>query len=227
MKISVYILIVGCILAFLSITSFPYLDRTKEYSDMTRQLREIRVSGTYFSGDPKEIESTEEYYRKEGVLKEGETLADSRQTRHFLEYVGKERLDVRYRRVTYCYGKISDENRESAVVFNLDLRARMYDGEGNLLAEDVLRDSRPGRDRFLKFIVAYLPYLNDGDVAIRFVRLEGDKEIVLRELKGLPSYEDILKYRRNQNPLPGRYRATQPGYWLRKYNNTFCYIYYG
>ena len=227
MKISVYILIVGCILAFLSITSFPYLDKTKEYLDMTKELLDIKVYGTYYSGDPKEIEDNEKYWRKEGVLKEGETLADSWQTAHFLEFLGKERFKTRLRPLIYCYGKIMDEDRESAVVFNPDLRARMYDREGNLLAEDVLRDRLPGRHPFAKFTVAYLPYLKDGDVAIRFVQLEGDKEIVLRELKGLRSYENFLKHRRNQNPLPGGYSVRQYGYWLQKYNNTYCYVYYG
>ena len=214
MRIPVSIFIAGCILAFLSITSL-YLDPTKE-------LREIRVSGTYFSGDPKEIESSEKYWRKEGVLKEGETLADSWQTRHFLEYKGKERFKGS---LMICYDKILDEDRESAVVFNLDLRARMYDKDGNLLAEDVLRDSHPGRDPFQTFTVVYLPYLNNGDVILRFVRLEGDKEIVLDEWKGLRSHEYLMEHGQSQNPLPDFYSVRQSyGFRLHKYNNTYCYF---
>ena len=217
MRIPVSIFVAGCILAFLSITSFSYLDKTKEYSNPTKELREIKVYGIYFSGDPKEIEDTEEYYRKRGTLKEGETLADSWQTAHKLEYLGKERFHISSTPMIYCYGKITDKHRESAVVFNPDLRARMYDRKGKLLAEDVLRDSHPGRDRFAKLTVTYLPYLENGDVAIRFVRLEGDKEIVLRELEGLFSHENLQEQERSK----GRYRY---GLYYSEDQKTFCYM---
>ena len=185
-------------------------------TDKPKELREIRVSGTYYSGDPKEIKSIEEYYRERGTLKEGETLADIRQLAHKLEYLGKERFYTGSKgSFIYCYGKITDKHRESAVVFNLDLRARMYDREGNLLAEDILRDRNPGRHPFATFAVAYLPYLNNGDVILRFVRLKGDKEIVLYELKNLHSHEHLLEHERSKNPY---------GYRLDKYNNTYCHM---
>ena len=210
MKTPVSIFVAGCILAFLSITSF-YLDPTKEL----KELREIKVYGTYYSGDLKEIEDIEEYYRKRGVLKEGESLADIPYLAHKLVYLGKERLRIRSRPVIYCYGRISDEDRESAVVFNTDLRARMYDREGNLLAEDVLRDRIPGRHPFAKFTAAYLPYFKNGDVVLRFVRLEKGEEIVFYELKSLHSHEYLLEHERSKDPY---------GYRLHKYNKTYCHM---
>ena len=209
MKIPVSIFIVGCLLAFFSFTSF--------FFNPTKELRETKVFGAYYSGDPKEIERSEEYYRERGTLKEGETLADSWQTAHKLEYLGKERFKTRLRPLIYCYGEIMDEDRESAVVFNPDLRARMYDRKGNLLAEDVLRDSSPGLDQFLKRTVAYLPYLKNGDVILRFIRLEKGEEIVLRELKGLHSHEYLLENERSKNPY---------GYRLynRKDKKTYCHM---
>ena len=85
-------------------------------------------------------------------MKEGETLADSWQTAHMLEDLGKERF--KNSRVVYCHEKILDIDRESAIVFNPNLRARMYDREGNLLAEDILRDGKTWHEvRLLKTIL--------------------------------------------------------------------------
>ena len=159
-----------------------------------QELQEIKIFGDYYAGDPKEIEDSERYYRERGFLEEGETLADKPQTAHMLENLGKERFRIGKKSMIYCYEKILDldEDRESAPVFNPDLRARMYDKEGNLLAEDVLRDGNPGRSPFAKHTVAYLPYLKNGDVIIRIVRLEGEKEVLLYERTGIYSHE-ILK----------------------------------
>ena len=102
----------------------------------------------------------------------------------------------------YCYEKILDEDRESAIVFNPNLRARVYDREGNLLAEDTLRDGNPGRNPFAKHIVAYLPYLRNGDVTIRIVRLEGEEEVILYERDdGVYSHERLKRH--DQSDLHG------------------------
>ena len=159
----------------------------------SQKLQEIKILGDYYAGDPGEIERSEKYYRKRGTLEEGQTLADKPHLAHKLEYLGKERF--RNSRVVYCHEKILDIDRESAIVFNPNLRARMYDREGNLLAEDILRDERPGRDPFLKLTVAYLPYLNNGDVTIRIVRLEGEEEVLLFELTDIYPQENIERRR--------------------------------
>ena len=150
----------------------------------SQELQEIKFSGTYYPGGPEEIERTERFYREDGVLEEGQTLADIPGLVY--DHLGKERFRIgRDRRpIIYCYGKILDEDRELAPVFNPNLRARMYDQEGNLLAEDTLRDGNPGRDPFAIHTVAYLPYLKNGDVIIRIVRLEGKEEVLLYEQDG-------------------------------------------
>ena len=180
------------LILLLFVFSFDSLARSE-----SQKLQEIKFYGTYYPGGPEEIESYEEYWRKRGVLKEGETLADNRQTAHKLEYLGKERFRVSPKAMIYCYEKILDEDRESAPVFNPDLRARMYDREGNLLAEDVLKDGYPGRNPFAKHTVAYLPYLNNGDVLIKIVRLEGEKEVLLHEEPGIFSYETLKEHDRS------------------------------
>ena len=175
------------LILFLLVFSFDSLAGSK-----SQELQEIKVFGTYYAGGPKEIEDYEKYWRERGVLEEGETLADSPQTAHKLEYVGKERFRIARKPVIYCYEKILDEDREKALVFNPNLKVRMYDREGNLLAEDVLRDEYPDRRNPLrKHVVAYLPYLNNGDVIIRIVRLEGEEEVLLDELPGIHSYETL------------------------------------
>ena len=157
-----------------------------------KELQEIKIYGDYYPGGPEEIEDSERYYRERGFLKEGETLADKPQTAPMLEYLGKERFRIGKKSIIYCYEKILDEDRESAPVFDLNLRARMYDREGNLLAEDTLRDRDPTRrDPFLRLTVAYLPYLNNGDVIIRIVRLEGDEEVLVYEQDGVYSHEPL------------------------------------
>ncbi len=161
-----------------------------------QELQEIKIYGDYHPGGPEEIEDTEQYWLKHGVLEEGDTLADSWQTAHFLEYLGKERFRTGrdWKPIIYCYGEILDEDRELAPVIDPNLRARMYDPEGNLLAEDILRDRNPERkDPFLRSAVIYLPYLRNGDVTIRIVRLEGEEEILLyeRDGDGIRSHENL------------------------------------
>ncbi len=148
-----------------------------------QELQEIKIYGDYHPGGPEEIEDTEQYWLKHGVLEEGDTLADSWQTAHFLEYLGKERFRTGIKSMIFCYEKILDEHRETATVIDPNLRARMYDQEGNLLAEDTLRDREDPatRDPFLRLTVAYLPYLRNGDVTIRIVRLVEDEEVILHE----------------------------------------------
>ena len=121
---------------FLFVFSFDPLAESE-----VKELQEIKIYGDYHAEDPEEIKDIERYYFEEGVLEEGETLADKEELAFKLEYLGKERF--RNSMVVYCHEKILDIDRESAIVFNPNLRARMYDREENLLAEDVLRDGFP------------------------------------------------------------------------------------
>ena len=163
-----------------------------------KELLEMKIDGTYYPGGPEEIEDYERYYRERGLLKEGETLADlPTRFAHKLKYLGKERFRMNGRSMTFCYEKIMDEDREKATVIDPNLRARIYDKEGNLLAEDILRDRKPeSYHPFPASTVAYLPYLNNSDVILRIVRLKGEEEIVLYEIEDMDFYaHELLKER--------------------------------
>ncbi len=164
-----------------------------------KELKEIKLSGSYYPGGQGEIERTERYYREHGRLKEGQTLADIHLA-HKLEYLGKERFRTGrdWKPIIYCYGEILDEDRETAPVIDPNLRARMYDQDGNLLAEDTLRDREDPatRDPFIRLTVAYLPYLKNGDVTIRIVRLKEEEEVILYEFLGVRSHENLKAHDR-------------------------------
>ena len=187
------------LILFLVVFSFDSL----AMSGKPKELQEIKIFGDYHPGGPKEIERSERFYREHGVLEEGQTLADSWQTAHMLEDLGKERFKIGKKSIIYCYGKILDEDRETAPMFDPNLRARMYDREGNLLAEDILKDRKSERkDPFLRLTVAYLPYLRNGNVTIRIVRLEGDEEVILYERDNDIYSHERLK-RHDQSDLHG------------------------
>ena len=72
------------------------------------------------------------------------------------------------------------------------------------MAEDTLRDREDPatRDPFLRLTVAYLPYLRNGDVTIRIVRLEGEEEVILYERDdGVYSHERLKRH--DQSDLHG------------------------
>ncbi|MCY3830749.1 MAG: hypothetical protein OXF89_16605 [Rhodospirillaceae bacterium] len=222
----------GLLALFVALLVLPVDSPAKSrQKGMLRELREIKFYGSYYAADPLEIKLTEEYYRKRGVIREGESLADSPQLKHKLEYLGKERFRTSRRPLVYCYGKILDKDRKSAIVFDPDLRVRMYDRVGNLLAEDVLRDngSPENRKSFLerrdnlRLTVAYLPYFRNGDVILRVVRLKGEKEIVLDELKGLNSLEDLQNQELRHKPYG--WRLGSVGYRLYLVDNKVPYEY--
>ena len=188
------------LILFLIVFSFNFLAISG-----AQELQEIKIRGSYYPGGPEEIENVANFYRMIGTLKEEETLADSSQTAHKLEYLGKERFKINKKSIIYCYEKILDEDRETAPVLDPNLRARMYDKEGNLLAEDTLRDKDPSRrDPFLRLTVVYLPYLNNGDVIIRIVRLKGEEEVLLYEREwGVYSHERLKEHDESYHALHG------------------------
>ncbi|MDE0518995.1 MAG: hypothetical protein OXH36_05530 [Bdellovibrionales bacterium] len=162
-----------------------------------QEIQEIKIYGNYHPGGPEEIEDSERFYREHGRLEEGETLADIPGLVY--DYLGKERFRTgrNWKSIIYCYGEILDEDRELAPVIDPNLRARMYDQEGNLLAEDTLRDGKPElKDPFSRLTVTYLPYLRNGDVTIRIVRLEEDEEVLLYEFLEIRSHETLKAHNR-------------------------------
>ena len=92
---------------------------------------------------------------------------------------------------SYCY----DTKQDKESIFNENLKARLYDKEGNILAEDYLRCHRyldktktchTYTQPSLNF---YLPYFKKA-FKVQVIEIEGEKEIVLNE-KQLLSYDEI------------------------------------
>ena len=171
-----------------------------------RELLEMKIDGVYYPGGPEEIEYYEKLYREDGDIKDGETLADIPGIGYY--NYGKERFRMNPKTGIFCYEKILDEDRETATVIDPNLRARIYDREGTLLAEDILRDREDPATRhpFIRLTVAYLPYLNNSDVILRIVRLKGEEEIVLYEIEDMDFYaHELLKERDIYGRFPGSY----------------------
>ena len=101
-------------------------------------------------------------------MKEGESLEERYPS------IGKERFF--YTEDMYCYNAKS--NKEP--VFNKNLKARLYDKEGNLLSEDFLRWDGPLSPE-LQGVISYIPYHNEGH-NILIVSLKEKKEVILEDL---------------------------------------------
>ena len=174
-----------------------------------KNLKEIKVYGNYFPEDKQALKElkqelltnercdknditrrcvqpslpSERCYKSDRIrrciqpsLYIGETLEEALKTRY--SHVGKESFRYsRYRE--YCYNETEKENKNP--VFNKNLRARLYDKEGNLLSEDFLRWN--GRSiPESQSVISYLPYHDEG-YEFRVVRLKEKKEIVLKKIE--------------------------------------------
>ena len=137
---------------------------------------------------------TEEERRRVGIDYEDCLLRhqDKEPNHKHCEYIKiREEDHIRFDIKSYCYW--IKEDKES--VFRENLKARLYDKEGNVLAEDYLRC-----DRYLDktktchtydqpSLNFYLPYSKKA-YKVKVVKKEGEEEIVLNELE-LFSYEEI------------------------------------
>ena len=153
-----------------------------------KNLKEIIVYGTYSLENKEELEKLKKNLLinercdpsdrstrcKYHSLNVGETLEEALKTR-FLG-IGEEGFGYsQYKE--YCYNE-TDEN-DKKPVFRKNLKARLYDKEGNLLSEDFLRWG--GRTiPESQNVISYLPY-HDNGYKIRVVKLEGKKEVILNE----------------------------------------------
>ena len=99
-----------------------------------KDLKEIIFRGTYYPENPGELEEIEKDYRERGLLKKGETLKEKYPD--LFNKRGKELFKHSSSR-EYCYNKTKIVDRKP--VFKDNLKARLYDKEGNLLSEDFLR----------------------------------------------------------------------------------------
>ncbi len=140
-------------------------------------LRQIVLSGYYVPEDEKEFEKSEEHYRTWGYLEEGESFKES----SLYGGEGKERYGGKRK---YCHKETDPDDEGYTVIFNPNLRARLYDKEWNLLTEDYLRSSQP--EMYTPFtwrVRSYVPYHPEA-YYLRVVRLVENKEVaVLRETR--------------------------------------------
>ena len=95
----------------------------------------------------------------------------------------------------YCY----DIKPHKESIFRKNLKARLYDKEGNVLAEDYLRCDRnldgleTCHKRTYPYLNFYLPYSKKA-YKVQVIKQEEEKEIILNE-KELLSYEEIKESR--------------------------------
>ena len=102
------------------------------------ELKQIIIRGSYHPENPERVKEVEKALREEGFLKEGETLKE--RSPSMLDW-GDERYI--YTNKKYCYNTVKTANRERCYKYNF--RVRLYDKEGEMIAEDCLRLEYPYR----------------------------------------------------------------------------------
>ena len=159
-----------------------------------KELEEIIVWGSYQPADPNRLKAIEDYYREIGILEEGGSLEEKHP--ETLD-AGNERFN--WSGEKYCYQK----KRNKEPVFDKRFRARLYSKRGKLLTEDFPRLSRPvSVDDLFSFVslISYIPYHKEGHRYL-IVRLEGEKEVILRRSK-IKSKAELI---RRTSRFKGRY----------------------
>ena len=136
-----------------------------------RDMREIRVYGTYRPVDPERLDNFKEEVVKQGSLKPGEVFEEKYE--HLLDVLDEKFVDARF---NYCYENAPDNRKEP--VFNKNLRVRLYDMNENVIAEDYLRVRKYDEQENKYVTISYLTYEKKGHF-FRVVRLEGEKEVML------------------------------------------------
>ena len=151
-----------------------------------KNLEEIIVRGVYYPGGQRGVEALKKSFREEYLeLNDGETIEEAVKNR----YQHRLKEDFTHSGERYCYHKMIDQEPIS----NRDLRTRLYDKNGKVLAEDFLRTE--SEDELYQSITSYLPYHNEG-YEIRIVRLEGTKETALYTTPFI-SHAGLLKVTRS------------------------------
>ncbi len=123
--------------------------RKKQLPDFPKKdLEEIITYGWYWPEDPRRLEKLKQQMIEGRDLKEGEIF--EKKYPHYLDY-GDEKFNFSGR--SYCYNK--EKNKKA--IYREDLRIRLYDKNGNLLAEDFLRlDSPENYDEEGRYSEAYI-----------------------------------------------------------------------
>ena len=136
--------------------------RKKQPDFPKKELEEIITYGWYLPADPRRLEKLKQQMIEGRDLKEGEIF--EKKYPHYLDY-GDEKFNFSGR--SYCYNK--EKNKKA--IYREDLRIRLYDKNGNLLAEDFLRLEFPenydeeGRysEAYMKREYAEDPWLYDDE----------------------------------------------------------------
>ena len=147
----------------------PPLRQKPIYPD--KDLKEILIRGYYSPEDKGRVKELERDMRERGRIKAWESFEEKYP--HLLDrgdegfiYTGK----------MFCY----NETREKNLVFDKNLKARLYDKKGNLLSEDFLRwDGRLIPES--QSVISYIPYHHEG-YKIHIVSLKGKEEVILEDL---------------------------------------------
>jgi len=176
----------GCIVPTQPPEPIVYLDKP---------LEEIIIYGTYYPEDRKkrkelikELTEKEPCYENNlclssPVLYSDETLEEALNGR-FATW-GKESFS--YSESYYCYNETEDKGYR----IRRNLKARLYNKEGELLSEGFLRLRKDSHYNHYS-VSAYLPHHEEGDKIV-FVRLEGKKEKVFYEDEHFMSKEKLIR----------------------------------
>lgn len=136
-------------------------------------LKDILIIGVYYPEDKSQVKKAKKILREWGMLNEKTFEEDH-------PGVGKEAFSPHT--VHYCYDKntIKEDLSVKDRIVDKRFKARLYDKEGNTLAENFPRMQKYD-DRDSYYVMIYLPYNNKGH-NIQFFRLNGDEEILLKTL---------------------------------------------
>ena len=174
MKHIIYVMKFWYLFLVFMVLSCSCLESRSPSSQLTfpdKKLEEVVVSGVYAPGGEEAMEKLKKLFlEEEEELKAGETIEEAIRNR----YPGQLEEHFTHSGMMYCYRKTIIK----APVSNRNLKARLYNGDGEILAEDFLRFSSPDPADVSFTVDAYLPY-HDGGHEIRIVRLEGTEEVVL------------------------------------------------
>ena len=139
-----------------------------------KRLKQIIIIGEYYPEDPERVKEIERDYRKEGLLKDGEILREK-----YPWTIDREKESFHYTYKKYCYNTVKIEDRSNCY-YNDNLRVRIYDKEGKMIAEDCLRLGSPERyDENGKYSKEYLKRLNTSSFGIPRTQLVTAEEGIL------------------------------------------------
>ena len=184
MRYFVYIL--GSSLILFSCIGVFY-NKTRQPSSIpsNKSVQEIRFVGWYRPEPIAEEQKNLMLHYKECIKEAGKF--EENPDIHCDRMVFRKKPRLRFEAEQYCY-----ESEHKTPVFNKNLKARLYDKEENVLAEDYLRclSSDLCHTKSSPMLIFYLPYFEKAD-KVQVIKIQGAKEILLNEEK--LSHPDKIK----------------------------------